>query len=96
MNDFDSKKLDGLLAAGKLDEAKKLITAIFTGPEKPNDKTDAAIDYALAYIKVVNKIQRDYLDSLNEAVDLLQKTKASEGKVNDTVKLAKLKLDLKK
>ena len=65
MNDFDSKKLDSLLNSGKLAEAKAYVTSIFSGPAKPTDNVDAAIDYTLAYIKIANKIERDYLDSLN-------------------------------
>ena len=94
MNDFDSKKLDELLANGKLPEAKAYIASMFSGPENPDAKTDAAIDYALAYIKAANQINKEHLKSLNSMIELLQKTDIAEGKVTDAFKLAKVKSEL--
>jgi len=94
MNDFDSKKLDDLLANGQLTEAKVYIEAIFAGTDDTNVKADAAIDYTLAYIKVANRIHADYLKSLQNIADLLQKTQIAEGKVGDAFKLAKVKSEL--
>ncbi len=94
MKDFDSKKLDALLATGDLKGAEAYIRAIFSGPENPNARVDAAIDYALAYAKISNVIQADYLASLNQTIELLHKTKLAEGRVSDTVRLAQVKADL--
>ncbi len=95
MNDFDSKKLDGLLENGKFAEAKEYINSVFAGPESKNAKVDMAIDYALVYAKILNSIQTDYLKSLNEAVKILQRAKVSENRASDAVKLTKLKSDFK-
>ncbi len=93
MKDFDQKKLNALLAENRLGEAKEYITASLTATD-PNVKADAAIEYTLAYIKAANAINADYLKSLKETVELFKKVKRSEGKVGDSIKLAKLKSEL--
>lgn len=93
MKDFDQKKLDALLGDNRLDEAKEYMRSSLLSADS-NEKADAAIEYALAYVKSVNAINGAYLKSLKETVELLKKTKAAEGRADDALKLAKIKSDL--
>lgn len=94
MKDFDSKKLDAMLASGQLDEAKSYIRSVFAGEGKPTERADAAIDYALAYLKLSNKINRSYADSLAKAGDLLEQAKAVESRSEDSLKVARVRQSL--
>jgi hypothetical protein len=94
MKDFDPKKLDALFAENRLDEAREYIRSSLTAAD-PNAKADAAIEYALAYIKSANAINAAYLKSLKETIELVKKVKSAEGRTDDAAKLAKVKAELK-
>ncbi|MFA6158308.1 MAG: hypothetical protein WC763_01640 [Candidatus Paceibacterota bacterium] len=95
MNDFDSKKLDGLLESGNLAEAGALIKSAFAGSDGKGARADVAIDSVLAYVKLSNAANRRYLESLQSTEDLLRKTGSTEGKVSDMVKIAGIKSGLR-
>lgn len=95
MNKLDEQTLDDLLENGRLDEARTYIDSYFLAPSTPEERTDAAIDYAHVNMKAMNRINRRHLQSLREIEKLMIAARDAERKTGDDLKAAKLKLELK-
>ena len=94
MKTSDQKILEVLLESGKYNEARAYIESALKAPEAESDKADAAIDYASLYLKITNKINRRYLESLRALEESLSKTNIAEGRIDDSYRLMKVRADL--
>jgi hypothetical protein len=94
MKDFDQKELDALLDSGRFSEADAYVKNLFAVPPKPSDDADAAIDYALMRLKMMNLVNRRYLESIQGIADLLEKTRFSEKDLDDASRLAALRSEV--
>ncbi|HEU5114390.1 MAG TPA: hypothetical protein VFT82_01330 [Candidatus Paceibacterota bacterium] len=94
MNEFDQNKLDALLDQKAFAEARAYVESYFRQSSGPQEKAASATDIGLLYLKMVNKINRRYLESLKSTADLLEKVQAAKSRVNDAFKVAKLKSEV--
>lgn len=93
---IDIQKIEELLEAGKKDEARQLIISGVKEKLTDQEKGAALVDFASIYLEVSNSIQRKYKAQLEEVIAGLKKIKAAEAGLDDKVRIAELKKDLKK
>lgn len=95
MQNFDDKKLKSLLEEKKFDEAKKFLEEYFKNLELTEEEKGAIyVNYASIYMQVMNDINRQYSESLGEALNILKKIDAKESEVNDKIDLAKVRSEI--
>lgn len=91
---IDTKKLEELLAAEKWDEAKVILEDYFKADWPAEDRGAVLANLASIYLEVNNKIGREYERTLDEAILALKEIKSREKKIDDKIKMAKIKSEI--
>ncbi|HEX7724423.1 MAG TPA: hypothetical protein VF438_01650 [Candidatus Paceibacterota bacterium] len=91
---FDQAKITEFLRAGKLDDARTYLSSIIEGTVGLENDAAVFVQYARAYMQVMNSINKRYLDGLHRAKALLSETKSGNERTEKLLRLAELKANL--
>ena len=95
MNDTLTQ-FEGLLKAGKIEEAKAMLGSLSARELTPEEEASAKVLQARLSIKLTNAINRAYLETLDESIAKLKALQAASRSLDDTVHLAKTRGNLSK
>ena len=90
MAPFNANELKDLLVQEKWDEAKNLLEAYLSAPLTKEEKGAAYVAFVMTYIDVMHRLNRDYEDKLNEALESLQVIDVAEQELTDKINAAKI------
>ncbi|MDD2646769.1 MAG: hypothetical protein PHV78_03035 [Patescibacteria group bacterium] len=82
MSNINVEQLEKLLAEGKQEEVKNLLQDYLSQDLSEADKGSTYLNLASIYMQVVNKFNKRYLDSLNNAIEAIKDINR-EGQVID-------------
>jgi hypothetical protein len=89
--DIDIQNLETLLAEGKYDDARKIITEKISAPITDGEKGDNLIGLSTAYLDISNAINTRYRDALKEAVEGMKVLRSAESKNGETIQIAEVR-----
>lgn len=92
---FDPQVLTELIEQKKFVEAKKIIDDVLSEPLTSEQKGEIYVKVASLYLDISNRINKEYLDELNTAVDLLKQTSKDQKGSEEKIKIAEIKENLK-
>lgn len=96
MENFDTAKLDALLAEKKYDEARALIAATLAGDLSDAQKGALYLYLINLQLEMTNKADAEYLGTLNDILESVKGLDQQQNRFIDESDLANLREELKK
>lgn len=96
MPTIDTTKLEQLLTEEKWDEAKKILDQYFQGDLTPEQRGGAYVQLASIYLQVNNRLNRQYEQTLDDALAVLKSINTSEAVAKDTAAVDDAKRQIEK
>ena len=90
----DLQNLGQLIDDKKYDEAKAVISAAVKDDLTDDEKGAALVGLASVYLNMSNNISQQYIDTLKETIDALEKLKKAEIEARDGIDLAEVRAGL--
>ncbi|OHA21537.1 MAG: hypothetical protein A2849_03890 [Candidatus Taylorbacteria bacterium RIFCSPHIGHO2_01_FULL_51_15] len=83
-----------LLDAGKLEEAKALLSTLGSLPETAEERAEAKLFMTDLYVRLTNAANQAYLDILHDSIAKLKVLAAKDRDIDEAAKLAKARASL--
>ena len=87
-------KFEALVQAGKLQEAKELLSTFGSLPETDEEQAETKLFLADLYVRLSNAVNESYLAALDGAIKKLKALDAKEKEIDEKVTLAKTRASL--
>lgn len=94
--ELNVEEFEKLIAANDFEGAKKLLDEVADGAMTEVEKGEIFTKISNAYLKATHAINVEYIKSLDETIELLEKANKAEKFTDEKIKLAEIKLDLLK
>jgi len=91
---FDEAKVTEFLRNGKLDDARTYLSSIIEGTVGMENDAATFVQYARAYMQVMNSINKRYLNGLQRAQTLISTVNTGKERVEKLLHIAELKANL--
>lgn len=91
---FDEAKITSMLRTGKLDDARAYLASVIETTVGAENDAAVFVQYARAYMQVMNSINRRYLESLQRAQKLASSLNEGRAHTDELFRIAELKADL--
>lgn len=83
------------MAAGKKEEAKKMLAEFLDEQNDSKAEGAALLDYSMIYMAVMNELNEAYKAQLDEILAELKELDKSQKETGEKIKLASVRADLK-
>lgn len=93
---LDIDQFEKLIAANDFAAAKKLLDEVTDQELTEEEKGEIYTKIASAYLKASHEINKEYIKTLDETIELLEKANKSEKLSDEKIKMAEIKIDLLK
>lgn len=93
---LDIDQFEKLIAANDFAGAKVLLDEVTDQELTEEEKGEIYTKITSAYLKAKHQINKDYIKTLDETIELLEKTNKSEKLTDEKIKLVEIKLGLLK
>ncbi len=87
-------KFGALLDAGKLEEAKALLSTLASLPETVEERAEAKLFVTDLYIRLTNAANQAYLDMLNDSIRKLKIPNTKDKEIDEKAKIAQTRASL--
>lgn len=94
--ELNIEQLEKFIEAGDFIQAKKLLDEVTAGELTEDEKGEIYTKISNAYLKAMHAVNKEYIKSLDETIELLEKANKAEKLTDEKLKLAEVKLDLLK
>lgn len=91
---IDTVQIQHLIEEKNFVEAKKIIDAVIDQKLSPAEKGEIYVKIASIYLEITNKLNRQYIEELDNTIDLLKQVNNSEKSSGEELKLAEVKQNL--
>lgn len=92
----DITQLEILLENRDFEGARNMITSIVDEKISEGEKGEVLVDFASAYMQVMNSINERYKTVLEEAIKSMQIIKKSESRTGDHIRIGEVRASLRK
>lgn len=94
MSDSLRQQLGQLLAEGKFDEVKKLVSGMLAGDLTDEERGAVLAGIALAYTEAENAAKMVYRDALSDGIEAIQKVNKAEKALEDRARIDGVRAEL--
>lgn len=91
----DVKNIETLLEGGKWDEAKGALDTLLAADLTASEKGALLVNFGLIYTEVMGRINRRYLEALEEAETVLKELNTKEKEAVEDIELARVENKIK-
>ena len=92
---IDLSQLENLIEAEKFEEAQKLLKDYFTQPLSPEERGEAYINVASAYLDIVNYFNKQRAELLETSLKALEGLDKQRRQLDDLIDLDKVRKQIK-